>query len=176
MNARSAPDSPAVVLRSEVLPTDREAVRRVVASTGFFRQDEVDIAVELVDERLARGAASGYEFLFAENAQSSAEGESRVLAYACYGEIPCTVASYDLYWIAADVAAQGRGLGGMLLTACEADIRRRGGRHLYIETSGKPQYVPTRGFYERFGFSIATELQDFYDVNDAKVIFRKVLK
>ena len=42
-------------LRSQVTPSDRDAVRRIVETTGFFRADEVDVAVELVDEALAKG-------------------------------------------------------------------------------------------------------------------------
>ena len=80
-------------LREEPLPADVSTVRRLVADTEFFRDDEVEIAVELVQERLTRGAASGYEFLFGEH-----RGE--VIGYTCFGPIPATQSSYDLYWIA----------------------------------------------------------------------------
>jgi hypothetical protein len=69
--------------RYEVTPADREAVRRIVASTGFFNPAEVEIAVELVDERLAEGPASGYHFVFAER-----DGQTH--GYACYGHISGT--------------------------------------------------------------------------------------
>ena len=46
-------------LRHELVPADRQAVRAIVERTGFFSPAEVDVAVELVDERLARGEASG---------------------------------------------------------------------------------------------------------------------
>src|SRR5688572_27065775 len=96
---RTSPSSvepcPPYKLRHEITSEDRDAVRRIVEGTGFFRADEVDIAVELVDERLARGAASGYHFVFAELGE--------VLAgYVCYGPTACTESSYDLYWIAVD--------------------------------------------------------------------------
>ena len=69
--------------REEVRPEDRQAVGRLVRATGFFSEEEIGIAVELVEERLARGDASGYFFLFAE------EGD-RLLGYACFGPIPGT--------------------------------------------------------------------------------------
>ena len=39
----------ALEFRYEVRPEDREAVRRLVASTGVFSPVELDVAVELVD-------------------------------------------------------------------------------------------------------------------------------
>ena len=155
-------------LRDQVTPSDREHVRRIVESTGFFRTDEVDVAVELVDERLAKGPASGYEFVFADRG-------GRAVGYACFGPIACTIGSYDLYWIAVDADQQGTGLGRLLLNAAEDAIRRGGGRHVYIETSNRPQYTPTRGFYDRCGYRQAAVLPDFYAPGDDKVIYVKDL-
>ena len=60
--------------RTEPKPDDIAAIRRIVASTGFFRPDEIAVAVELVEERLARGLeASGYHFVFAEDATAPFE-------------------------------------------------------------------------------------------------------
>ena len=160
--------APTVTFRYDVTPADREAVRRVVAATGFFRDDEVAVAVELVDERLAKGPASGYHFVFAELGGETA-------GYACYGPIACTVWSYDLFWIAVDPAFQRHGLGKALVTESERLIRDAGGRRVYIETSGKPQYLPTRGFYERCGYAIEAELPEFYGPGDPKVVYAKAL-
>jgi D-alanine-D-alanine ligase len=154
--------------RYEPLDRDRERVGQLVSATGFFRDDEVAVAVELVEERLAKGPASGYHFVFAEV-------EGVTAGYACYGPIACTVWSYDLYWIAVDPAFQGQGLGRTLVTECERLIRDAGGRRVYIETSGKPQYVPTRGFYERCGYSLDVELAEFYGPGDSKVVYVKAL-
>ncbi len=148
-------------------PSDRDAIRRIVEATGFFRPVEVDVAVELVDERLVKGEASGYEFVFAEV-------DGSVAGYTCYGPIACTLGSYDLYWIAVAPNWQGRGLGQALLRETERLIRQRAGRHIYIETSGRAQYAPTRAFYKRCGYEVAAVLPDFYDHDDDKVIWRKV--
>src|SRR5690606_23231338 len=53
---------PSAVFRTEVNPGDRRRVREIVESTGFFTPAEVDVAVELVDERLSKADASGYFF------------------------------------------------------------------------------------------------------------------
>ena len=49
--------------------------------------------LELVEERLAKGTASGYYFVLVDQ-------EDRLAGYSCYGPIPGTVSSSDLYWIA----------------------------------------------------------------------------
>ncbi len=155
-------------LRDAVLPTDPAAIRDIVASTGFFRPDEIAVAVELVDERLRQGERSGYFFVFAEDA-------GRVIGYACYGPIACTVHSYDLFWIAVHDDQRGRGIGRLLMAEAERRIAERGGRRVYVETSSKPQYEPTRAFYLRCGYRQEAVLEDFYDAGDGKVVLVKVV-
>lgn len=156
-------------MRETVRAADAAAVATLVASTGFFNADEQAIAVELVEETLARGDASGYRFLFADAADGSLAG------YACFGAIPATAASFDLYWIAVSPLAQRRGLGTELLREAEAVIRRLGGTRVYIDTSGRAQYAPTRAFYASAGYSVAAEFEDFYAPGDAKIVFCKPL-
>ena len=155
-------------LREELTPADPDRVYALAAATGFFSREEAEVAAELAEERLTRGAASGYHFLLAEEA-----GE--LLGFACFGPIPCTRGAYDLYWIVVRPDRQGGGLGRLLLTAAEARIAAAGGRRVYIDTSSRPQYAPTRAFYRACGFHQEALLADFYDQGDGKAIFCKVL-
>jgi ribosomal protein S18 acetylase RimI-like enzyme len=155
-----------VELREQVTAADEKAVREIVSSTGFFSAAEVEVAVELVQERLRRGEASGYYFLFAEI-------DRRTVGYACYGPIACTVGSFDLYWIAVHKEYQHRGLGRKLLIASEQKIAEGGGRRIYVETSSRDQYSPTRNFYEHFDYRVEAVLDDFYAPGDGKVIYSK---
>lgn len=157
-----------IFYRDTVSPSDPAAVRALAESTGFFRPDEVDVAVELVEERLAKGIASDYFFWFAE-------AEGNLLGYVCYGPIPCTIGSYDLYWIAVDRRRQRSGLGVRLMEMAENSAREMGGRHMYVETAGKELYRPTRDFYVKAGYRVAAELPDFYEPGDAKIVYRKIL-
>ncbi len=104
-----------MTLRTTVRREDGELVRDIVSSTGFFRPDEIGIAVELVEERIRVGLASGYHFIFAERS-------GRVLGYSCYGPVPLTLHSYDIYWMAVRKEEQGAGIGRMLLERSEAAI------------------------------------------------------
>lgn len=159
----------AFAYREEPKPADAEAVGELVDASGFFRPDEVDVAMELVEERLARGLDSEYYFWFADAPNGALAG------YACYGPIACTVGCYDLYWIAVDKAIQGRGLGRRLMEFSEESVRRLGGRRIYVETSGKAIYEPTREFYRRCKYEVAAVMTDFYDLGDDKVVFYKDL-
>ncbi len=147
---------------------DRKRVREIIASSGFFSHEEIEVADELVQERLGKGISSGYLFLFAEV-------EGRVVGYACYGPIPCTLQSYDLYWIAVEETLRGAGVGRELLRRSEQAMARAGGTRIYVETSSREQYGSTRAFYDACGYGEAAVLEDFYSPGDHKVIYLKVL-
>ena len=159
-------DAPALSYRDEPRAADLARVREIVDATGFFSAEEIAVAVELLDDRLAKVPASDYRFLLAEE-------EGRVVGYSAYGRIPFTRASWDLYWIAVDPAVQGRGIGGALMFESERRITLQGPARVYVETSSRAQYEPTRGFYERCGYRVAAILDDFYAPGDGKVIFVK---
>jgi ribosomal protein S18 acetylase RimI-like enzyme len=155
-----------IIFRLEVQPEDRNIVREIVASTGVFSPVEIDVAVELVDDRLEKGSRSDYHFVFAQRA-------GHTLGYACYGPIPLTAASYDLYWIAVNKPFQGQKIGHLLLAKSEELVIAAGGSNIYIETSNRAQYAPTRGFYLRQGYQQEALLKDFYSPGDDKVIYSK---
>jgi GNAT superfamily N-acetyltransferase len=154
--------------RSTVTEKDLKVVREITDSTGFFYPEEVDTAVELVEDRLAKGPRCGYHFLFAEQ-------DGRTVGYTSFGPIACTRESYDLYWIVVSGTYRGKGLGTQLLEQSEEAIAALGGTRVYIETSARPLYEPTRAFYLARGYTQIAELEDFYAPGDAKVMYLKVM-
>jgi D-alanine-D-alanine ligase len=154
--------------RSTVTEKDLQKVRDITDSTGFFYPEEVDTAVELVEDRLTKGPRCGYHFLFAEQG-----GET--VGYTSFGPIACTRESYDLYWIVVSGKFRGKGLGSQLLEQSEEAIASLGGTRVYIETSARPLYEPTRAFYLARGYTQIAELEDFYAPGDAKVMYLKVM-
>jgi ribosomal protein S18 acetylase RimI-like enzyme len=157
-----------ITYREHVIDNDVKSVREIIASSGFFYATEADVAVELVEERLKKGIRSGYYFLFAEQA-------GRVIGYTCFGPIACTVASYDLYWIAVHNDFRGQGIGKALMEKTEEAIAKYGGTRIYIETAFRKQYEPTRMFYLACGYREEAVLEDFYAPGDGKVIYVKVI-
>lgn len=152
--------------RTEVDAKDPERIRRLVEITGFFSAAEADVAIELVNERLAKGPECGYHFLFAEH-------YGRLVGYTCYGPIPCTAGSFDLYWIAVHPDFHRRGIGRGLVEETERLIRAAGGSRIYVDTSQRAQYASTRAFYEGCGYHFETVLTDFYAPGDGKAIYCK---
>jgi GNAT superfamily N-acetyltransferase len=157
-----------MIYRTDVGQNDPEMVREIVRSSGYFHEDEIDIAVELVQERLQKGVDSGYHFIFTDKG-------NQTVAYSCFGPIPATKYSYDLYWIAVHEKMRGQGIGKILLKKSEATIREMGGQRIYIETSGRELYVPTRQFYLNCHYQEAAVLTDFYAPGDAKYIYVKAV-
>lgn len=157
-----------ITLRKEITASDPATIREIVTSTGFFGEDEIDVAVELAEERLEKGEASGYEFIFLEI-------EGKTVAYSCFGLIPCTKNSYDLYWIATHHDYRNRGLGKQLLKATEEDIKALKGGGIYVETASRKQYTPTRIFYEKNGYELKAQFEDYYDKGDDLVYYVKRL-
>ena len=166
----AAPKGPArnggLEWRSAVMADDLGRVRSLVAWTGFFNAAEVEIAGELVQERLVKGIRSGYHFILAERGPA-------LVAYACYGPIEGTLGSFDLYWIAVAPEEQGKGLGPQVFARAETAMRKAGAKHIYVDTSTSDRYAGTRGFYQRMGFQEEARLPDFYGPGDGKVIYVK---
>lgn len=147
---------------------DKPALMRILKNTPEFKPYEVVVAEELIDYYLADGVKSGYNILIAED-----KGE--VGGYVCYGETPCTVGTWDIYWIAVDQKQRGLGIGKMLSEKAETAIRQARGRLAIIETSSTPLYENTRSFYLKRGYEQIARLPDFYMPGDDKLILQKKL-
>ena len=155
-----------IEFRFDVQPEDRDLVRDIVASTGVFSPVEIDVAVELVDERLAHGLPSGYYFIFAERG-------GKTLGYACYGPICLTESSYDLFWIAVEKSCQGQKIGQLLLAKSEEHIRAEGGGISISKPRTAPNICPRARSICRSGYQREALLKDFYGPGDDKVIYSK---
>ena len=158
-----------IALETEPLPEDVGRVERLVESTDFFYPPEIEVAGELVQERLEKGEQSGYYFLFARCGD-------RLAGYGAYGPIPCTVSSFDLYWIAVSPDFQNKGMGRRLMAGIEEKIQQAGGTRIYAETSSRPQYAATRAFYLRCGYRIESVMTDFYAPGDGRITFCKAMQ
>lgn len=168
---RRAPAS-SLSIRRGLEAADRAPLEAVIRGTGFFNPEEIAVAIELIDDRLSLGEESHYRFLVAE---TEGAGTREIAGYACWGPIPGTVAAVDLYWIVVHPERQGRGVGAALLRAAEEWIAASGRGRVYVETSTRAQYDPTRRFYLACGYALAAELPDFYAPGDGKAMFLKVL-
>jgi len=125
--------------------------------------------MELVDEVLKNPDHPDYLFYTALFPPDDLAG------YICYGPVPMTAYCFDLYWIAVDRQFFRQGIAARLTEFMETDIRKRGGKHIYVDTSSTAPYAPARAFYEKQGYRPVCTLDDFFKQGDHKVIFRKEL-
>lgn len=156
------------ILRDRIWPEDRSAIGRILEAAGVFRPEEVAIGLELVDETLQPGPSTDYSWTIAERG-----GE--VVGFACYGPVPLTEGTYDLYWIAVEPAERGSGLAVRLDDAATDFARSRGARWLLAETSSTDGYTPAHRFYLRQGYRLLERIPDFYRVGDDRLTFGKRL-
>ena len=146
---------------------DSTQLQEIAARAGVFNQEEIECVWAIWEEYLAEGPVEGgYNFIV------DRDGD-RVLGFACYGPRDLASGVFDLYWIAVDSAYHRSGIGRRLLAATEAAVAEAGGRMLIAETSGIPQYEPTRKFYLGMGYTQEATIRDFYSEGDDLAIFVK---
>lgn len=162
----------------------RTRVRDIVTRTQVFRDEEIDVAIELFDEVFGtplavdnandlfhdHPASTDYYFLGAFTPDEELAG------FACYGPTPGTDRTYDLYWIAVDPSAQGTGCGTILLTEVERRLAGLNARMVVVETSSRSDYKNSRGFYIRRGYTESARARDFYAPSDDRITFTKRLQ
>ena len=147
---------------------DRDGILDFMRGTSFFHEGEIEVAREVLDEAIAKGPTGHYQsFTLLDNGKPA--------GWICYGPTPCTTGTFDIYWIGVSADCQGRGYGRALLEDAEKRIKRKKGRLIIIETSGRPLYDATRGFYLKTGYHEAARVADFYAPGDARVIYAKAL-
>ena len=149
-------------------PADRPHVEAMVRASALFRDDEIAIALEVFD-----GAACATDER-RDYVGAGAVVDGRLAGWICWGPTPCTVGTYDLYWLVVDPALHGHGIGTALVGEME---RRLGGaaRLIMVETAGRPEYAGTRAFYEARGYRRTATIPDFYAAGDDLVVYVKAL-
>ena len=152
-----------------IKPAERKSIEEILRSTEFFYEHEIQTALEIADETITKGSEkSGYYWM-------KVMDKDGLVAFANYGKNAFSTHSWDLYWIAVHQNSRNKKLGSVLLKAIEDDVRNMDGKILWIETSGRPLYASTEGFYKRNGYELQACLRDFYGPGDPKQIYSKVL-
>jgi ribosomal protein S18 acetylase RimI-like enzyme len=152
----------------KMIAADLPAVREVLVASGAFSDEEVRSALDMLDAGLAGEQEDGY-WLFV------AEADAQVRGYVCISPTPLTTSTWHLYWICVDPGARRCGIGRALQAHAEQFIRARGGERMVLETSGRPDYEPSRRFYEQAGYRPAGRIRDYYKPGDDCVFYCKIL-
>ena len=153
----------------KIKPADAAAIEKILNKIPTFTNEEVSVAMELVNISTSNPQQTDYYIYVYENA-------GKVLGYHCTGRRPLTDGVYDLYWIVADPDSPVKGIGKSLLEHAENFVNENNGRWFLAETSSKESYSRTRNFYLRNNFSIVAQINDFYKIGDHLMVFGKYLK
>ena len=153
-----------------ILTKDVPALQEMLARIKEFNQDDLLLAMELVQVFFYQPEQKDYEFSMAVDEQD------RVIGYACYGPTPLTDGTYDLYWIAVDPVYAGKGIGTRLLKSIEEMLVARNARLIVIETSSDQVYGLTRQFYLKNGYALAETIKDFFRDGEDRVTFVKKVR
>jgi len=147
---------------------DRGRIEEITRAVRLFRPDEIPVALEVFDEAVRAGPRGD------PYAALGADVDGRLAGWICWGPTPCTLGTYDLYWMAVDPALQGAGIGTALVLEME---RRLAGiaRLIVVETAGRPDYAATRAFYQARGYHPTATIRDFYAPGDDQVVYVKDL-
>jgi GNAT superfamily N-acetyltransferase len=152
-------------ISENITSADKAPVKKLLEESGFFYPFEVEVVMGIMDETIRYGSeASNYYWL-------KLEDNGDLLGFSNFGPNPCTVHSWDLYWLAVDRGLKSKGLGTQLLRMTEEKVKAMGGKILWAETSGRPLYEPTVAFYIRKGYELSATLPEYYGPGDPKIVF-----
>jgi GNAT superfamily N-acetyltransferase len=149
-----------------LMPADTSGLLRLAEETGVFKALEIQALREVLDDYHRTNRAEGHR-------AAGCELNGELVGFIYYAPAAMTDRTWSLWWIVVGKAHQAAGIGGRLLQHAEDEVRRAGGRVLFIETSSLPHYEPTRRFYLKHGYAEAARLADFYAAGDDLLFFRK---
>lgn len=146
-----------------------EAYLRIAQGTGFFKDVEIEVLKEVVED-YRKAPGKDYNFFH------ETDGED-LAGFIIFGRTPLTDFGWDIYWIAVGKDFQGRGVGKKLLKRTEDFILQKDRKAiLRIETSGKKEYDTTQYFYKKTGFAEAGRIPDFYSDGDSMLNYYKTIE
>lgn len=152
---------------SPLVPSDRSALEAALRSDDTFRDDEIDVALELIDDAVEKGDSDYW-------VRVARDGDD-VAGYICFGPTPMTASTYDLYWIVAHAGHRGKGVAGALIRAMEAELSQISATAIRVETSQTEGYGAARTLYSRYEYPETARFPDFYRPGDDLIVYYKRL-
>jgi GNAT superfamily N-acetyltransferase len=146
--------------------SDRARIEEITRAVGLFREDEIPVALEVFDDAVRISSPD------APYVALGADVDGRLAGWICWGPTPCTLGTYDLYWMAVDPSVQGSGIGTALINEMERRLSGKA-RLIVVETAGRRDYSATRAFYQARGYQATATIPEFYGPGDDQVVFVK---
>lgn len=148
---------------------DVPLIEGLLRTEDTFRPEEKKVGVEVLRDSVLKSSPETYLSLVAQ------VGES-VKGWVSFGLIPCTIASWDIYWIVVSKSHQRQGIGTLLLAEAERIMKAYEARLAIIETSSTGLYAPARYLYEKMGYRKVASVPNCYAPGDHKLIYMKIFE
>lgn len=153
-----------------LMAKDRQMLQEMVIGVGVFTKEEVEVAMELIDIVLQNEHQKDYKIVCA------VDDQDRPLGYICYGPVPMTQGTFDLYWIVIHPEVQGRNIGPSLMDYLEQEVKRVGGRMILADTSSISSYDKAQRFYRGEGFQEVARIADYYWEGNDRITYCKKIR
>lgn len=153
--------------RKDVSPEDVPLIRKMLEETHFFdeSEDEIDVAIELINDVLTKGNnVENYRIIIAEDS-------CEIVGYVCFARVPCTVSTFEIYWLCVDASRQREGIGHLLMDEVIREIGLLKGLKVVLQTAGRSQYLSTQRFYISYGFIEEARLKNYFAEDDDCLIY-----
>jgi len=147
---------------------DRPGIEAALRSDKTFRAEEINVALELIDDALQQGDRDYW-------VRIASTEDLPVAGYVCFGPTPMTNATWDLYWIVTHTQGRGQGVASSLIRAMESELRERDATAIRVETSQTEGYGAARKLYARLEYPEQARFADFYKPGDDLIVYYKKL-
>ncbi len=151
-----------------IRPEDTPELLAICETTGLFTIEDFPTLQLLFDDYHLTKSRLGHHSLVCED-------EDEFIAVAYYLPRELTDRTWELLMIMVRATRQTKGVGSLMIEACQKHIRSLGGRLLLIETSSTDDFGPVRQFYRKHGFNDVATVPDYYSDSIGKVTFLKRL-
>lgn len=148
----------------KVIATDIDGLKKVLDSSGLFPSEYLE---EMISDYLSDPASEEIWFTYVQDSEPVGFG-------FCVPE-KLTDGTYNLLAIAVNKNLQGLGIGSKMMEYLEDELKRQNKRILIVDTSSSPDFVLTRSFYVKAGYTNVSTIKDFWKDGEDKVTFYKRL-
>jgi len=148
---------------------DRDILRYILIASRVFTEEEIYVAMELIDIVLKDPNQKDYKV------KCVVDENDYPVGYICYGPVPMTKGTFDIYWIVVNPDFQHKGIGSSLLDSLEKEVKEMKGRMILADTSSIQEYEKAKGFYLTKGFQEVARVSDYYWPGNDRITFCKRL-
>lgn len=148
---------------------DRGKLRSMLIDSHVFTQEEIIVAMELIDAVLKDQYQKDYII------KCMVDEDDSPVGYICYGPIPMTKGVFDIYWIVVKPDFQRKGIGSNLIDFLEKEVKEKNGRMILADTSSIKDYEKAQKFYIKRGFQEEARIIDYYWPGNDRITFCKRL-